>query len=60
LPSLQWLDFFTSGSKTRLLNALSLHAETLGVLPPRGAVEPVAGITSRSTRTRRKRRAGEL
>jgi CheY-like chemotaxis protein len=44
----QWLDFFKSGSRTRLLNTLKIRAETLGVLPPRGAVEPVAGITSRS------------
>jgi CheY-like chemotaxis protein len=36
----QWLDFFKSGSKKRLLNALRIRAETLGVLPPRGAVEP--------------------
>lgn len=56
----QWLDFFKSGSKKRLLNALRIRAETLGVLPPRGALEPVAGITSRSIRTHRKRRAGEL
>jgi CheY-like chemotaxis protein len=56
----QWLDFFKSGSKKRLLNALRIRAETLGVLPPRGALEPVAGITSRSIRTYRKRRAGEL
>lgn len=39
LTKWQWLDFFESDSKAKLLNTMRIRAETLGVLPPRGPVD---------------------
>jgi CheY-like chemotaxis protein len=46
LTKWQWLDFFKSDSEAKLLNALRIRAETLGVLPPSGPLVTSAGINA--------------
>jgi hypothetical protein len=59
LPNWQWLDLFKHGSRNRLLGYLRIRAETHGILPPGGTVEPVQGIISRSASTSGMRRASK-